>query len=160
MGPTWVLSAPDGPHVGPMNLAIRVSMELLSTLLALCEGNHNSLVDSPYKGLVKGIWLDHEHAITSQIARFVRPTWGPTGAGRTQLGPMLAPWTLLSGMEMLSTLLTLYEENALVIDRFTSQRARNVELFISFMSAWINYWVACDLRCLNSLRLSDAYMNQ
>ena len=23
MGPTWVLSAPDGPHVGPMNLAIR-----------------------------------------------------------------------------------------------------------------------------------------
>ena len=24
MGPTWVLSAPDGPHVGPMHLAIRV----------------------------------------------------------------------------------------------------------------------------------------
>ena len=25
MGPTWVLSAPDGPHVDPMNFAIRVS---------------------------------------------------------------------------------------------------------------------------------------
>ena len=25
MGPTWVLSAPDGPHVGPMNLAMRGS---------------------------------------------------------------------------------------------------------------------------------------
>ena len=25
MGPNWVLSAPDGPHVGPMNLAIRES---------------------------------------------------------------------------------------------------------------------------------------
>ena len=25
MGPTWVLSAPDGPHVGPMNLTTRVS---------------------------------------------------------------------------------------------------------------------------------------
>ena len=23
MGPTWVLSAPDGPHDGPMNLGIR-----------------------------------------------------------------------------------------------------------------------------------------
>ena len=23
MDPIWVLSAPDGPHVGPMNLAIR-----------------------------------------------------------------------------------------------------------------------------------------
>ena len=27
MGPTWVLSAPGGPHVGPMNLAIRVVSE-------------------------------------------------------------------------------------------------------------------------------------
>ena len=26
MGPTWVLSAPDGPHVGPMSLAIRVDL--------------------------------------------------------------------------------------------------------------------------------------
>ena len=26
MGPTWVLSAPDGPHVGPMNIAIRVNI--------------------------------------------------------------------------------------------------------------------------------------
>ena len=27
MAPTWVLSAPDGPHVGPMNLAIRVHLD-------------------------------------------------------------------------------------------------------------------------------------
>ena len=26
MGPTWVLSTPDGPHVGPMNVAIREVM--------------------------------------------------------------------------------------------------------------------------------------
>ena len=26
MGPTWVLSVPDGPHVGPMNVAISVSI--------------------------------------------------------------------------------------------------------------------------------------
>ena len=31
------------------------------------------------------------------IVRFVGPTWGPYGADRTQVGPMLAPWTLLSG---------------------------------------------------------------
>ena len=30
MGPTWVLSAPAGPHVGPMNLAIK---ECLSVVL-------------------------------------------------------------------------------------------------------------------------------
>ena len=27
MGPTWVLSAPDGPHVGPMNLAVGVGSD-------------------------------------------------------------------------------------------------------------------------------------
>ena len=32
------------------------------------------------------------------IARFMGPIWGPSGADRTQVGPMLAPWTLLSGM--------------------------------------------------------------
>ena len=29
-------------------------------------------------------------------SRFMGPTWGPLGADRTQVGPMLAPWTLLS----------------------------------------------------------------
>ena len=36
MGPTWVLSAPDRPHVGPMNLAIRVLI-MASSLLLLCR---------------------------------------------------------------------------------------------------------------------------
>ena len=34
---------------------------------------------------------------SSQIARFMGPTWDPPGSCRTQMGPMLAPWTLLSG---------------------------------------------------------------
>ena len=34
---------------------------------------------------------------TALIARFMGPTWGPPGADRTQVGPMLAPWTMLSG---------------------------------------------------------------
>ena len=28
MGPTWVLSSPGGPHAGPMNLAIRVGIQI------------------------------------------------------------------------------------------------------------------------------------
>ena len=28
MGPTWVLAAPGGPHVGPMNLAIQGTIEI------------------------------------------------------------------------------------------------------------------------------------
>ena len=33
MGPTWVLSAPDGPHVGPMNLAIRGVASILYKMI-------------------------------------------------------------------------------------------------------------------------------
>ena len=36
--------------------------------------------------------------VTSLIARFMGPTWGPSGADRTQVDPMLAPWTFLSGV--------------------------------------------------------------
>ena len=32
---------------------------------------------------------------------FMEPTWGPSGADRTQVGPTLAPWTLLSGSAQL-----------------------------------------------------------
>ena len=39
----------------------------------------------------------HIVGVSTLIARFMGPTWGPSGANRTQVGPMLAPWTLLSG---------------------------------------------------------------
>ena len=41
--------------------------------------------------------LAHYPTVSPLIARFMGPTWGPSGAVRTQVGPMLAPWTLLSG---------------------------------------------------------------
>ena len=34
----------------------------------------------------------------SQVAKFMGPTWCTPGSCRSQMGPMLAPWTLLSGM--------------------------------------------------------------
>ena len=39
MGPTWVLSAPDGPHAGPMNLAIRelIIRSRTDLLLVFCQ---------------------------------------------------------------------------------------------------------------------------
>ena len=42
----------------------------------------------------------HEKSVsttTTLIARFMGPTWGQPGADRTQVGPMWATWTLLSG---------------------------------------------------------------
>ena len=45
------------------------------------------------------VWIDELWKIldTPLIARFMGSTWGQSGADRTQVGPMLAPWTLLSG---------------------------------------------------------------
>ena len=37
------------------------------------------------------------HTILTQITRFTGPTWGPPGSCRPQVGPMLTPWTMLSG---------------------------------------------------------------
>ena len=91
MGPTWVLTAPDGFHVDPMNLAIRgqddshgrpwmrwsqawtspvmISAVSLTTFRFLC------------------IHQCHLVAVTALIARFARPPRGPSGADRTQMGP-------------------------------------------------------------------------
>ena len=35
---------------------------------------------------------------SSQMARFMGPTWGPPGSCQPQIGPILAQWTLLSGI--------------------------------------------------------------
>ena len=55
MGPTWVLSAPDGPHVGPMNLAIRdiipqaltLLREILNYILVTSFATMNKWTDGP-----------------------------------------------------------------------------------------------------------------
>ena len=38
-----------------------------------------------------------EFSKRTQIAKFMGSTWGPPGSCRPQMGPMLTPWTLLSG---------------------------------------------------------------
>ena len=44
MGPTWVLSAPGGPHVGPMNLVIRDVMDIIKDISEM-EGHILDIMD-------------------------------------------------------------------------------------------------------------------
>ena len=53
----------------------------------LCTIKVCAVIKTLRKGLV----------ILPQIAKLMGPTWGPPGSCRPQMGPMLAPWTLLSG---------------------------------------------------------------
>ena len=56
MGPTWVLSAPDGPHVGLMNLAIRnmLSCSKPHPTAASCRGIQCGL---PFTNLTREIFI-------------------------------------------------------------------------------------------------------
>ena len=57
-------------------------------------------------------WKGHYSTVhkmyISQIAKFMGPTWSQPGSCRPQMGPMLAPWTLLSGMVLLCFALLWY----------------------------------------------------
>ena len=74
-----------------------------------CEQYHHCLwpgeasIKSHDDGLVLTEYSDFSNWIVWRllmplIARFMGPTRGPSGADRTQVGPMLASWTLLSGV--------------------------------------------------------------
>ena len=105
MGPTWVLSAPDGSHVGPMNLAVRDNLvaifvaAILVPMPVMQSSLCNSLQDwvpymkpmclrSSHKIQWLGFMIGHKDTLT---ARFVGPTWGPSGANRTQMPPTCWP---------------------------------------------------------------------
>ena len=54
--------------------------------------------------LCKAFRQNNQHVLSVTLFRIyicfpdsMGPTWGPSGADRTQVGPILAPWTLLSG---------------------------------------------------------------
>ena len=49
------------------------------------------------RSVFSNIFQHHQNRI-SLIATFMGPTWGLPGADRTHVGPMLAPWILLSGI--------------------------------------------------------------
>ena len=43
------------------------------------------------------LWIMIVRKAPSQITKFMGPTWGRPGSCRPQTGPIMAPWTLLSG---------------------------------------------------------------
>ena len=97
---TWLVETPFivsgwGDLEGQQN-----GREILSVLLAIasifCEILRQDIsllyIETPL-----GPFLYKDVALPAQTAKFMGPTWGPPGSCRPQMGPMLAPWTLLSG---------------------------------------------------------------
>ena len=70
------------------------------------------------------------------IARFMGPTWGPSGADRTQMGPMLAPWTLLSGVPLKA----MSEINSTVHTGDGVQTQTQTQNILFMVNRWLQRW--------------------
>ena len=71
------------------------------------------------------------------------PTWGPSGADRTQVGPMLAPWTLLSGYQLTQFYLTPKVNVVSVCDLVTHRSFRTCDWIRFQLLGFIRFlWLA------------------
>ena len=77
-----------------------------------------------------------EPKLASRIARFMGPTWGPSGADRTEVGPMLAPWTLLSGLLSIRPLGTKFNKILIEMQFYSLKK-----LLLKMSST--KYWPCC-----------------
>ena len=77
MGPTWVLSAPDGPHVGPMNLAIRIQPRLIIIHIISHRGPEISHIWHPvcFNSVFMPISIKKSSTFHITIALWEIPPW-------------------------------------------------------------------------------------
>ena len=61
--------------------------------------------------------------VRTQITKFMGPTWGPPGSCRPQMGPMLAPWTSLSGYILRDIWQMEHRITSITIKRFPDSKA-------------------------------------
>ena len=75
-------------------------------------------------------------------SKFTGPTWVPSDADRTQVGPMLTPWTLLSGMEhpYISLYHFMVDLNEIVRQLYISIYQRNIVIQFSTHCREIARW--------------------
>ena len=75
------------------NVTISPCINFFNSILSLTVPVLNPNTDEIGSVGLTSTFLQNE----TQIAKFMGPTWGPPGSFRPQMGPMLAPQTLLSG---------------------------------------------------------------
>ena len=87
-------------HVHFVNVKLVVGRVVTETILVYVNTKQTAMLIIVKKCISenKNILINKTRQYrTAQIAKFMGPTWGPPGSSRPQMGPMFAPWTLLSG---------------------------------------------------------------
>ena len=93
-GTAWWVRPPLDATSGPPTAALTSTQTEASlwTHLTAWRSEEQQLIDPSRCGFnFESVIFKH-----TLIARFMGPTWGLPGANRSQVGPMLAPWSLLS----------------------------------------------------------------
>ena len=94
----------------------------------------------------------------SQIAQFMGPTWGPPGSCRPQVGPMLAPWTLLSWVQHVWSGCLISISQAIATDykmgtRRFHRQVPNLQMTCRDLTSWLvpvsspsnSCWITCPI---------------
>ena len=94
----------------------------------------------------------HVETSSPLITRFMGPTWGPSGANMTQVGPILAPWSLLSGP---LSKLTVIQSSDASIDNHASlcwwEKYTMHPQTSPYHASMVNNWAILKAWCFNSL---------
>ena len=78
---------------------------------------------------------------STQITKFMGPTWGPPGSCRPQMGPMLAPWTLL--LEQVMAWCRRVGDKSLHEPMMTQFTGTYMLLGLDDWSRWYRLYISC-----------------
>ena len=124
-----------------------ISGIFIHVTVAWCDNTTGYCVVRGLYTLLATVWV-WIHRVGPLIARFMGQTWGPSGTDRTQVGPMLAPWTLLSRLRVC------YQP------RFESQLGRyNIYIYMDtfmYVCVYPCVYVQCMCICIDNLSPFDS----
>ena len=90
----WRIPIPHNPCL--MWLVLRIQMlqrRPTASMSWMCDAR----TSKQHSCSLSGDAISKSKGYPDTVTRFMGPTWGPSGTDRTQVGPILAPRTLLSG---------------------------------------------------------------
>ena len=152
----WVVSSLMYHHIPTANAFLQTTIQQSfdTTRSVFCEILYIETPQSARKGAACEVKvcalplpsLSYSLSFQPQIAKFMGPTWGPPGSCRSQMGPVLALWTLLSG------------KTILICQKSAVLGIWNVTL-CQYICGWGTHWLcSCMPRTVFCIRvISDSY---
>ena len=109
-----------------------------------------------HRSLMIALYDKYPQWCDSLIARLIGPTWDPPGDDRTQVSPMLAPSTLLSGLVVLWSVKGIWSKLRMLWKTMTSWHGHANRIMYSFVP-WNHRWLGDSHHKWSVTESSDCY---